>query len=126
MKENTRTIIASVVGLVALAVLLLFVPRVLFPVCGIFLPADIAAHPAISANQVNLVTEAPTAAFQTLGEIRAEVAYNALSDDVRDAVISKVKSLAANAGANTVVVNVLVPGQGARTVLTFIGTAIAA
>ncbi|MDP1574560.1 MAG: hypothetical protein Q8L78_06480 [Coxiellaceae bacterium] len=89
---------------------------------GIILPAKIVRAPT-SADDVVIYHQAPFG-VKDLGQIRVEFAFKTLNTQVRDDLLAKVKALAASVGANGVVVNVLVPGEGVRQVLSFVGTAV--
>lgn len=78
---------------------------------------------SISPDAVVIYRQSPLGA-QKLGQIRVEFAFQELSEQTRDQLEGKVKALAASVGANGVVVNLFVPGDGVRKVLTFVGTAV--
>ena len=97
-------------------------PRDHFAAKGILLPAQ-HVRPAISPNDVVIAEKALPNNFQELGHIRVELAFKTMNAKTRDELLQKVKSLAASVGANTVVVNMMVPG-GITHMVTFIGTAV--
>ena len=120
---NIRTLTCTFIGLLVLAAMLMLTPKHPYSPCGIALPSKIT-HASIPNNEVAILRQAPSGNFQTLGEVRAEMAFNQLDTETQDRLLDYVKTQAAKLGANGVVINVFVPGDGLRSHLTFIGTAI--
>lgn len=120
---NTRTLVCTLAGLLAVVCLVAFAPRQVFTPKGIILPSE-HVRAAISPDDVSILKQAPEGNFQTLGQVHVELGFDTLSKQTRDQEFQKVKALAASVGANTVVINLLVPDDGVRHVLTFIGTAL--
>ncbi|MCX7121497.1 MAG: hypothetical protein NTZ67_06980 [Gammaproteobacteria bacterium] len=120
---NIRTLTCTVAGLLAVLCLVAFAPKQIFMPKGIVLPAE-HVRPSISADEVTILHQAPDGHFQSLGQVHVELGFETLGTQTRDALFQKVKTLAASVGANAVVVNLLVPDDGLRHVLTFMGTAI--
>lgn len=120
---SIRTIICTLVGLLALSVLLISAPKDVASPRGMVLPAKVV-RPAISADQVHIYHQAPSVAFTRLGDVRVEYKFSALDSASQDVVLQKAKNLAASIGANGIVVNLFVPAYMVGPVLTFMGTAI--
>ncbi|OGT48104.1 MAG: hypothetical protein A3E82_07060 [Gammaproteobacteria bacterium RIFCSPHIGHO2_12_FULL_38_11] len=120
---NIRTLVCTLAGLLAVICLVALAPRQVFTSKGIILPAE-HVRSAISPHDVSILQQAPEGNFQSLGQVHVELGFNTLSTQTRDQIFQKVKILAASVGANTVIINLLVPDDGMRRVLTFIGTAI--
>jgi hypothetical protein len=118
-----RTVICTVAGLLAVFAVIAFAPAPLFLPKGIALPAE-KVLPAISAEQVTIYQQAPSGHALFLGTVRAEMSFQTLDASVKTRLFQKVKTLAASLGANGVVIDMLVPNDGVRHMLTFIGTAI--
>lgn len=120
---NIRSISCTFAGLLAVVFLIALTPRHDFTSKGIVLPAQ-HIRPAISPDDVTLYHQMPTAHVESLGQVRAELSFHTLNTETQDALFQKVKTLAAGVGANGVVINYLVPDDGVRHMLMFIGTAI--
>ncbi|OGT43304.1 MAG: hypothetical protein A3F13_07595 [Gammaproteobacteria bacterium RIFCSPHIGHO2_12_FULL_40_19] len=120
---NVRVLICTLAGIVAVALLLLFVPIQEFSAKGIILPAK-QVRAAISPESVIIYSQTPQANFTRLGEVRAEIEFSVLDATVKDKLFEKVKTMAASVGANGVIINLMLPNNGVRQMLTFIGTAI--
>lgn len=120
---NIRTLICTVFGLAAVFLLWMFIPHQIFVPKGIVLPAEHIRAP-ISPNSVKIYSEPPIGNYQTLGSVRTELTFDVLDTKTKDLLIQKVKTLAASVGANGVIVTLLVPNNGVRQMLMFIGTAI--
>jgi hypothetical protein len=120
---NTRAWVCTIVAALALFVLIGFTPKQVFLPKGIVLPAE-KVFPAISADSVTIYTQAPDVSMTRLGMVRAEVEFNTLTPQTKEQLFQKVKTMAASIGANGVVINLLVPDDRVRHMLTFIGTAV--
>lgn len=120
---NTRTIVCTVAGLLAVGMLLLLTPTQHFAPQGIALPAAKTLSPA-SAQQVAIYLRPPAGQFVTVGQVRAEMHVNTLNPAIKKQLFGKVKNLAATLGANGVIIRMLVPDDGVRHMITFMGTAI--
>lgn len=119
----SRHLICTLVGALALICVLLLTPKSNYVPHGIILPAK-TVRAAIDPDQVTLYEHDPVNEQQVLGHISIEMALNQLNEATRDAMLAKIRALAASVGANGVVVNVFVPGDGVRKLLIFMGTAI--
>lgn len=120
---NLRVLICTVVGLCSVLLLLAMTPEIIYSPRGMVLPAKKVRAP-ISPHQVMIYDQAPSQSFERLGSVRAEIGFTALNQQTKDQLFNKVKSLAASIGGNGVVVNILVPNDGVRHVLTLMGTVI--
>src|SRR3989338_1091916 len=118
-----RNIVCTLVGIIAVIGLIMTTPKAIFSPKGMLLPAKQVRAP-IPASAVKIYHQAPQSDFQVLGKVHAELHFTVLNTQTQDALLAKVKSLAAQVGANGVVIELLVPNDGVTHVLTFIGTAI--
>lgn len=121
---NARTVIATLAGLLVVVLIILFTPRMSFTPKGNALPAE-KTFPATSADNVKIYNQAPQSNFTTLGTVNAEIKFkSAVTDQAKEALFQKVKSLGAKLGADGVIVNMLVPDNGVAHMLYFNGIAI--
>jgi len=120
---NIRTLICTLAGVLAVILLLVLTPHHSFTPKGIALPAKTVRSP-ISPDQVTIYQEAPTDAFTRLGQVRVELGFEQLGKETKIDLFQKVRALAASLGANGVVLQLLVPNDGVRHTVTFIGMAI--
>lgn len=111
------------VGVLAVLCLLALAPKQTHEPRGIILPAKTVRAPTL-ADQVVVYQQIPAGHVEELGRIRIEFAYHTLTSETHDAVMNKVKALAASVGANGVVVNLFVPSDGLRRILVFMGDAV--
>lgn len=120
---NTRVLICTIAGLLAVTLLIALTPRQTFLPKGIVLPAKITRAP-ISPDQVTIYNQAPSSDFTRLGDIHIEQAFTVLNAQTRDLLIQKVKEMAASIGANGVIVTLLMPNDQLRKMIVFYGAAI--
>lgn len=121
---NLRTLICTAAGLLAVIFLMIMTPSHSLLPKGILLPANLPIRSPINPDQVTLYIQTPQANFTQLGSVSVEQGFSELDDETKNLLVQKVKALAANAGANGVLVNVLVPSSGVRQMMVFRGTAI--
>lgn len=119
-----RALICSAIGIVVVLVMLALTPAPVHTPKGIFLPADTKARAPISPAKVVIYHQEPFGNFQTLGQIRTEVAFQNPRSKSRKELMQYVKKLAASKGGNGIVVRVLVPDDGVQQAYTFIGDVI--
>jgi len=120
---NSRTLVCTVVGLLAVGLLLLLTPSQHFLPKGIALPAK-TTLPATSAKQITIYLRPPAGHFVKVGQVRAEMHFNTLNPKMKKKLFDQVKSLAATLGANGVIIRLLEPDDGVRHMITFMGMAI--
>lgn len=120
---NTRTLICTAAGLLAVAFLILLAPRQPLLPKGIVLPAQQTRAP-ISPDQVTIYRQPPQQTFTSLGSMSVEFGFNTLNAKTKTLFIQKIKQMAANAGANGVIIRLLMPYNGLRQMLIFRGIAI--
>ncbi|MCX7125858.1 MAG: hypothetical protein NTU49_09015 [Gammaproteobacteria bacterium] len=120
---NIRSIVCTFAGLLAVVCLVAMAPQYQFSPKGILLPAE-HVRPASSPDDVQIYQQAPAGNYQTLGQVHAELSFHTLSTQTRDEILQKAKTLAASVGANGVIVNYMVPDDGVRHMVMFVGTAI--
>ncbi len=120
---NFRVLICTVLALLSVCAVFLLAPTQDFSPKGILLPAE-KVFPPISADQVTIYTQAPQAHVTQLGVVRVEVEFHTLNEQTKEMLFQKVKEMAATVGANGVIVTMLVPDDGVRHMLTFIGNAV--
>ena len=118
-----RTTVCTLAGLFAVLCVFVFAPHKPFSPYGIILPTE-HVRAAISPDDVIIYNNAPIGKIQKLGQVRAELSFYNMSDETRDTLFHKIKTLAASVGANGVVINYMVPDNGVRHMLMFVGTAI--
>lgn len=122
---DIRSVIGSIIGILAVSCLLLLAPKQTLLPKGIALPAK-TIRPAIASSMVVLYQQIPTNSVENLGKISIE--KSAAIDDAasRKLIIEKAKTLAAQIGANGMIINYFEPhpAEGMGQVFTFIGTAI--
>lgn len=120
-----RSIVCIIAGALSVTFLLFFVPAKTFLPKGIALPAKII-HAPISPESVIIYHSAPNDIKQSLGKISVEQGFDVDTDAARALLFQKVKQLAAEMGANGVVINYFSPGQGEGMgkVFSFMGTAV--
>jgi hypothetical protein len=101
-----RTVLSSVIGLLALALAIWSLPPLQIEPRGIFLPAGKTLQP-ISEQNVRFL-DVPPLQFKSVGNIQITRHFSAnSSDDLKTAeeqILEKARQLAAQAGANGVVV----------------------
>lgn len=120
---KARTLICTVVGLIAVMMLIAFSPTQTPTPKGIILPAK-HVRAAISPNSVVIYSEPLQAKSLKLGKIRVELAYQNLNEQTKAIVLQKVKSLAASVGANGVIVDYVLTRDDIGRIVTLMGTAV--
>lgn len=120
---SIRVLICTVAGLLAVALLIVFVPQQPLLPKGMVLPAQ-KTRAAISPDQVTIYSQAPAGDFTRLGDISIEQGFTVLNEQTKALLMQKVKELAAQIGANGVIVTMLMPNDGLRQMLVFRGAAI--
>lgn len=99
-----RTLISGIIALLAIIVVGLTMPKISFEATGIALPSQLTL-PATSPENVSIYSDEPLGNYQTLGLIR--IARHYTPDDellAQTEIKDKAKSLAADLGANAVIV----------------------
>ena len=89
---NARNIIATFAGLLVVALIILFTPRMSFTAKGNALPAE-KIFPATSADNVKIYNQAPQSNFTTLGTVNAEIKFNTVNEQTKETLFQKIKSL---------------------------------
>lgn len=117
-----RSVICALAGVLALSIFLLCTPKEVISAKGIVLPAAIVRAP-ISSDEVRFYNQAP-ASFKKMGDVRVELQFSHLNSETENKLFEKVKSLAADVGANGVIIEMVVPSDMVGKILTFVGTAI--
>lgn len=121
---NTRTLICTLAGLLAVFILIALTPKQILLPKGIALPAE-KTLPAISSDQVTIYHHSsPPSSFITLGRLSIEEGYNPANQDTKTELFQKIKSLAASLGANGVIVTLMIPTTMLRPMIVFRGIAI--
>lgn len=120
---NFRVLICTLLAFIAVGTVFLLVPTQEFSPKGILLPGE-KVFPPISADQVTIYEQAPQAHAIQLGVVRVEVEFHTLNEHTKKILFQKVKEMAATVGSNSVIITMLVPDDGVRHMLTFIGNAV--
>jgi hypothetical protein len=121
---NSRTLICTLAGLVAVIILVALTPRLTFSPQGITLLLQQAPRASISPNDVVIYEQEPSVNFTRLAHISVEQAYRTLNDNTKEMLTQKIKDMAAKIGANGVIVSLIVPSNQLHQMIIFRGTAI--
>jgi len=103
MKNAQRTWITAIIGLAAVGLVIWLSPSPNYQARGILLPAQ-RIRPPISPNSVTLLSDPPFAG-KVMGYINIERHYPASGNLAQRQIDQLAQKLAAQVGANTVVVN---------------------
>lgn len=110
MKTKGRLWISVVLGLLAIIILLLFVPRQVYRAAGVLLPAkQTQTQPAISPSAVVRMENSPVTS-SLLGYINIERKYPAKGQLAQEQIWALAQKLAAQVGANAVVIKLFQVG----------------
>lgn len=108
MDDAKRTTISVIVALIVVAIVYFLVPATPITPKGIFLPSGKsigASH--VSADRIRFFTQATTpAAYRAVGYINVQYHAPRSTPEGQALVLQTVKSLAAQAGATGIIVNV--------------------
>ena len=122
---NIRSFVATIIGILAVLCLLAFVPkRELLPK-GIVLPGKTIRAATLPASVI-IYQQAPNGSIENLGIVSIEQSAKVDDTAARNRVLQKVRELAAQVGANGVIVNYFEPhpAEGMGQIFTFMGVAI--
>lgn len=117
-----QSLICTAVGICGVLFILLLTPRMAFNPYGMFLPTTQSTYTPTKPEDVNMLDSLPSDQYKVIGEIRAEMAFD--HPKPRETLMAYVKKLAADAGANAIVVQMFVPDTGVQQAYTFIGAAV--
>lgn len=123
-KLNMRSIGCAAIGVLAVVLLLMLTPHHAYLPKGIALPATQKSYPSVPVSQVNVYHQIPSADFQVVAQIRAEMGFQDPSSDSQNTLISYAKQLAAEQGANALVIRAIVPDDGVQKAYTLIADAL--
>lgn len=103
--KSAHTWISVIIGLIAVAIVMFFMPKANYQPAGLILPAQ-KTMPASKPADINFYSGAPATA-QNLGSVRVTMHYSPEDQKAaQKAVMNKVRELAASVGANAVVVKI--------------------